>query len=319
MTERINTPFTAEHFVAYCLRMVGHPYWYGTCGYKATSSLLSRKAKDILEAGVLANLQKITTLARDSEDEFRELIGAKLEAGETEMARKAKTELIASQQRADEIDAIINRLFEQNVAGILSDRRFHTMLQTYEAEQKAVQEKIENLQNLIGDAMAESESEEEQRNACFLNLVQQYTDIKELTFEIATAFIKRVLVNEAQGKTRWDRHYSVVVEYNFIGVVPLPEEPEPDPVDEVTAAVACPEIRDFLLGNETITNADVRTLTKMTSSQATVYLRKLCDVGVLAVGARKTCGRFYQRVISTESLEALTWPEPFEMPESIDK
>ena len=45
MNERVNTPFTAEHFVAYCLRMVGHPYWYGTCGYKATSSLLSRKAK----------------------------------------------------------------------------------------------------------------------------------------------------------------------------------------------------------------------------------------------------------------------------------
>lgn len=45
MSDRVNTPFTAEHFVAYCLRMVGHPYWYGTCGYKATSSLLSRKTK----------------------------------------------------------------------------------------------------------------------------------------------------------------------------------------------------------------------------------------------------------------------------------
>ena len=45
MSERVNTPFTAKHFVAYCLRMVGHPYWYGTCGYKATSSLLSRKTK----------------------------------------------------------------------------------------------------------------------------------------------------------------------------------------------------------------------------------------------------------------------------------
>lgn len=31
MSERMNTPFTAEHFVSYCLRMVGHPYWYGTC------------------------------------------------------------------------------------------------------------------------------------------------------------------------------------------------------------------------------------------------------------------------------------------------
>lgn len=45
MTERINTPFTNEHFAAYCLKMVGQPYWYGCCGYKATTNLLNRKAK----------------------------------------------------------------------------------------------------------------------------------------------------------------------------------------------------------------------------------------------------------------------------------
>ena len=45
MSERINTPFTNDHFAAYCLKMVGQPYWYGTCGYKATISLLNRKAK----------------------------------------------------------------------------------------------------------------------------------------------------------------------------------------------------------------------------------------------------------------------------------
>lgn len=44
MADRLNTPFTNEHFAAYCLRMVGQPYWYGTCGYKATSSLLTRKS-----------------------------------------------------------------------------------------------------------------------------------------------------------------------------------------------------------------------------------------------------------------------------------
>lgn len=44
MSDRINTPLTNEHFVAYCLRMVGQPYWYGTCGYKATKSLLTRKS-----------------------------------------------------------------------------------------------------------------------------------------------------------------------------------------------------------------------------------------------------------------------------------
>ena len=43
MSERINTPFTNEHFADWCQKMVGQPYWYGTCVYKATNSLLSRK------------------------------------------------------------------------------------------------------------------------------------------------------------------------------------------------------------------------------------------------------------------------------------
>lgn len=31
MQDRINTPLTNEHFVAFCQSMVGQPYWYGTC------------------------------------------------------------------------------------------------------------------------------------------------------------------------------------------------------------------------------------------------------------------------------------------------
>ena len=45
MSERINTPYTSEHFVAFCLSMLGQPYWYGTVVYKCTESLRSRKAK----------------------------------------------------------------------------------------------------------------------------------------------------------------------------------------------------------------------------------------------------------------------------------
>jgi len=41
--ERIDTPFTNEHFASFCEKMIGQPYWYGTCLYKASSSLLSRK------------------------------------------------------------------------------------------------------------------------------------------------------------------------------------------------------------------------------------------------------------------------------------
>ena len=45
MPERINSPFTNEHFAAFCLSMLGQPYWYGTVVYKCSESLRSRKAK----------------------------------------------------------------------------------------------------------------------------------------------------------------------------------------------------------------------------------------------------------------------------------
>lgn len=44
MTERIATPLTNKHFAAFCLSMVGQPYWYGTVVYKCSDNLLSRKA-----------------------------------------------------------------------------------------------------------------------------------------------------------------------------------------------------------------------------------------------------------------------------------
>lgn len=45
MPERIHTPFTNEHFVAFCQSMLGQPYWYGTVVYKCTESLRARKAR----------------------------------------------------------------------------------------------------------------------------------------------------------------------------------------------------------------------------------------------------------------------------------
>lgn len=45
MAERIDTPFANEHFAAFCLSMLGQPYWYGTCLYKCSQDVLSSKTK----------------------------------------------------------------------------------------------------------------------------------------------------------------------------------------------------------------------------------------------------------------------------------
>jgi uncharacterized protein YgiM (DUF1202 family) len=45
MSDRINIPFTNEHFINFCEKMVGQPYWFGTCVYKCTTSTLNSKSK----------------------------------------------------------------------------------------------------------------------------------------------------------------------------------------------------------------------------------------------------------------------------------
>ncbi len=45
MTDRCDIPFTNEHFIAFCEKMVGQPYWYGTTVARCTESLRARKAK----------------------------------------------------------------------------------------------------------------------------------------------------------------------------------------------------------------------------------------------------------------------------------
>ena len=36
-------PFSNRHFADWCVSMVGQPYWYGTCVYNCTTSILNRK------------------------------------------------------------------------------------------------------------------------------------------------------------------------------------------------------------------------------------------------------------------------------------
>ena len=45
MSERIDTPFTNEHFASFCLSMLGQPYWYGTALHKCSESLRASKAR----------------------------------------------------------------------------------------------------------------------------------------------------------------------------------------------------------------------------------------------------------------------------------
>lgn len=51
-------PFSNEHFAAFCEKMIGQPYWLGTCLYRCTNSLLTRKAKQYPSSYVDARIAR---------------------------------------------------------------------------------------------------------------------------------------------------------------------------------------------------------------------------------------------------------------------
>ena len=54
--------------------------------------------------------------------------------------------------RIAEIDRLIEKVFEQNASGILSDERFSKMLQSYEKEQKALIQEVADSQKALQEA-----------------------------------------------------------------------------------------------------------------------------------------------------------------------
>lgn len=96
-------------------------------------------------------------------------------------------------RRIAEIDRLIEKVFEQNAGGILSDERFAKMLQNYEKEQKTLTQEVEENRQTLQNA--------EQRVMdlrLVLRTLREMTDIKELTPTLVNSLIERIEVHNSE-------------------------------------------------------------------------------------------------------------------------
>lgn len=104
------------------LRLKTHGGCY-MCGYHLHYKLCSSHyiKRDDLDAVVLANLRKVTAFAKEHEAEFVKMVERKTKRSSEDMLRTNEKELAEVQNRLNEIDRIINRLYEDKVVGDLSE------------------------------------------------------------------------------------------------------------------------------------------------------------------------------------------------------
>lgn len=177
----------------------------------------------VIEQLLLDDIRRVTAYAREHEDEFVRLVTQKSKQETERNLRESKKELEAAKARVTKLDDIIQRLYEDNIEGKVSDERFAKLTATYEAEQRQLEYRIAELQSFMANAKNESLGVD-----TFLSMVRRYTDIKELDAEIIRVFVEKILVYKAE---KVDRHrvQRIKIIYNGIGEIPT------TPINEKTA------------------------------------------------------------------------------------
>lgn len=128
-------------------------------------------------------------------------------------------ELDTSQSRYDELDNIIQHLYEDKIKGQLTDERFTKLSAGYEAEQKGLEETIKALSEQISQKTDKTINIDR-----FMKLVKKHTSFEELTPTLLNTFIEKILVYEVEVDAEGQKRQKIEIVYNFIGSVELPKE-----------------------------------------------------------------------------------------------
>ena len=174
---------------------------------------------DLLTAGVTANLKKITAYAAKHEKQFMKLLVQQNEDGGKRRNAAKKRELEAAEKRIGELSAIFKRLYEDSVAGRITDERFAELSADYEAEQRQVREHAAELQAELSKAQEASVNAER-----FMNIVRRHISFEELTPTLLREFIEKIVVHECSYDENKHRRQEIEIYYSFVGKVDLPDE-----------------------------------------------------------------------------------------------
>ena len=176
---------------------------------------------------VLDALRTVSEYARGNETEFTQQVNEMFSTQQAGNIKAQRKKLTASQKRRDELDKLIQRIYEDMVSGRITDKRFEVLSSEYEREQSELEQAIAELQSDM-----DSFNDSAERAANFLELARRYNDFTELTTPILHEFVQKIVVHErAEPNKRFTRQ-KVEIYLNFIEQYAPPIEPahaEPDP------------------------------------------------------------------------------------------
>lgn len=171
---------------------------------------------DVLYKIVLDTLKEQISL---SEQDKKEILNEVLkENSKAQRQNKTVDEIEKLQKKIKQADSKIEKIYDDNFSGRLSNDNFNKLLEKYENESKLLSEKLKQCQK--NAKVQQSKSLEKQAYQKYFNLLNEYSDIKELNSELLFKLIERIDVYqghyEKSGNKKIKRQ-KIKIYFRFIG------------------------------------------------------------------------------------------------------
>lgn len=184
---------------------------YASGGKNACSShYINQK---VLTQIVLTDIRCKAIWAQNSREKLREKILAQKESAGREKLKTLQAELSAIERRLPELDRLVQSAYEDKVLGKIPENLCVQLLNGYEAEHKAKQERRRELTEQLA-----ASRENEQSVDAWLDMVQDYYDLQELDRPTLMRLIQKIEISE---KYTVDDHEErdIHIYYNFVGYI----------------------------------------------------------------------------------------------------
>ena len=131
-----------------------------------------------------------------------------------------------SENRIAEIDRMMIRIYEDNVSGRISDERFFTMRDQYEAEQSDLKAKLK------ADRAELTKAESKKEDMRFLlKTIRERTDSNALTPSLVNSLIERIEIHNPE-KINGHKRVQVDIYFTGIGMFGIPDKTEMIPLSD---------------------------------------------------------------------------------------
>ncbi len=174
----------------------------------------------VLEKIVYEAISGLADFVKCHETVFLYMLAKKTNAMRQKEYKRLQQAVELGTKRITEIDRLIEKMFEQNASGVLSDERFAKMLQNYEKEQKALTQEVADSQQTLQEA-----NQKVTDLRLLLRTLREMTDITELTPTLVNSLIERIEVHN-NDKSSGHCYVKVDIYFTAVGMIDIPTEQE---------------------------------------------------------------------------------------------